>query len=136
MQLQQEIGVPITTLCPCSKAISDYGAHNQRGLLSIRLFHDAVNGGSPLICLEDVVELAERSGSAPLYPVLKREDERFVTMQAFDHPRFVEDVARSAATLLRDAPGFDRFSLRITNFESIHDHNAFARVYPTAPKDV
>ncbi|MEZ5325791.1 MAG: GTP cyclohydrolase FolE2 [Verrucomicrobiales bacterium] len=121
--------VPVKSLCPCSKAISDYGAHNQRGIVDIQLrcAPDA-NGQPHLVWIEELVEVAESSASAPVYALLKREDERHVTMQAFDNPAFVDDIARNVAVRLREEPRVTWFKVRVTNFESIHNHSAFAVV--------
>src|SRR5579862_8403357 len=90
------VRVPVTSLCPCSKAISDYGAHNQRGYVTIELRTVPDDFGLPaIVWFEELVDVAERSGSAPVYPLLKRVDERHVTMQAYDNPAFVEDVVRT-----------------------------------------
>ncbi len=123
------VRVPVTSLCPCSKAISDYGAHNQRGYVTIEV--RAANGagdGSQLIWIEELVEVAERSASAPVFALLKREDERFVTMQAYENPVFVEDIVRNAALILREDPRVDWFRVHAENQESIHNHDAFAQV--------
>lgn len=122
------VRVPVTSLCPCSKAISDYGAHNQRGYVTIELRTRQDEEGVPaLIWIEELVDIAERSGSAPVYPLLKRVDERHVTMQAYDNPAFVEDVVRNAAVQLQDDPRISWFSVHAANEESIHNHSAFAR---------
>jgi GTP cyclohydrolase I len=120
-----EVGVPVTSLCPCSKAISDYGAHNQRGTIttSVRTVRP-----TDFIWIEELVEIAEASGSAPVYPLLKRADERFVTMQAYDHPVFVEDMVRNVATRMQADARVQWFSVRAVNAESIHNHAAFANV--------
>lgn len=118
-----EVQVAITSLCPCSKAISDYGAHNQRGTVSMAVrFH----GDAPQI--EELVAIAEASASAPLYPVLKRPDERHVTMQAYDNPAFVEDIARGVAEGLQNDSRILEFEVSVVNAESIHNHDAFAQV--------
>jgi GTP cyclohydrolase I len=122
------VTVPVTTLCPCSKEISEYGAHNQRGYVTLEVRPKATAGGWELILIEDLIEIAEKSGSAPLYALLKRTDERFVTMQAYDNPVFVEDVVRNAAALLRADKRVASFSVKAVNHESIHDHNAFATI--------
>ncbi len=122
-----EVSVPVTSLCPCSKAISDYGAHNQRSQLRVRVRSVDLAERS-MIWIEELVELAERSASAPVYPLLKRADERHVTMQAFDNPVFVEDMVRNVAVVLRDDPRVAWFEVRAENQESIHNHAAFARV--------
>lgn len=120
------VTVPVTTLCPCSKEISDYGAHNQRGHVTIEVRPKPKGTSCELILIEELIEIAEKSGSAPVYALLKRPDERHVTMQAYDNPVFVEDVVRTAAALLRDDPRVASFTVKAVNQESIHDHNAFA----------
>ena len=126
----QCVTVPVTTLCPCSKEISAYGAHNQRGYVEVTLEHDFddQNASEVKICLEEVIEQVEACASAPLYPILKRVDERFVTMQAYDEPRFVEDMVRSVAVKMREDSRMDRWTVKVTNHESIHQHNAYAVV--------
>jgi GTP cyclohydrolase I len=123
------VRVPVTSLCPCSKAISDYGAHNQRGHISIevRTAPDAT-GRPELIWIEELVGVAEASASAPVYALLKREDERHVTMQAYDNPVFVEDMVRNVAARLAADPRVRWFRVHAVNHESIHNHGAFARV--------
>lgn len=122
------VKVPVTTLCPCSKEISDYGAHNQRGTITVTVRPKRKNGLWELIWIEEVIAIAERSASAPVYPLLKRPDERHVTMQAFDNPVFVEDVVRNAAKLLQREKRVAWFEIRAVNQESIHNHSAFAVV--------
>lgn len=128
--LSQYVEVPITTLCPCSKEISEYGAHNQRGYVEIELHHHFTVEQDPevKICLEELIEGVEAKASSPLYPVLKRTDERYVTMLAYEQPRFVEDMVREVAVMLRDDTRIDRWTVRVTNHESIHQHNAYAVV--------
>jgi GTP cyclohydrolase I len=128
--LTQYVEVPVTTLCPCSKEISEYGAHNQRGYVEIELQHQFTVEQNPevKICLEELIEGVESKASSPLYPVLKRTDERYVTMQAYEQPRFVEDMVREVAVMLRDDARIDRWTVRVTNHESIHQHNAYAVV--------
>lgn len=123
------VTVPITTLCPCSKEISDYGAHNQRGYVTIEVQPKRKGQKCELIWIEELIEVAEKSGSAPLYALLKRPDERHVTMQAYENPVFVEDVVRNAAAQLSTDPRIDRFMVKTVNHESIHDHNAFAVIH-------
>jgi GTP cyclohydrolase IB len=118
------VRVPVTSLCPCSKEISDYGAHSQRGYVTI----EALAESSGPLSFEDLVDVAEASGSAPIYPLLKRPDERFVTMQAYDTPAFVEDVVRTASLALMDDPRVNAFVVEAENQESIHDHAAVATV--------
>jgi GTP cyclohydrolase I len=122
--------VPVTTLCPCSQAVSDYGAHNQRcyATISVGLLMVDDPTDDQIVWIEDLVALAERHASAPIYPTLKREDERFVTMQAFDNPAFVEDLARGIALELQDDPRVTRFYVEVSSDESIHNHRAFARI--------
>lgn len=123
------VQVPVTSLCPCSKAISDYGAHNQRGYVTIqvRSTHSA-DGNPELIWIEELIEIAEQAASSPVYPLLKRSDERYVTMQAYDNPVFVEDIVRNVAVQMRDDPRVAWFRVHAVNQESIHNHNAFACV--------
>jgi GTP cyclohydrolase I len=119
------VRVPLTSLCPCSKEISDYGAHNQRGYLDIDARCDSRRRS---VWLEDLIDLAETCGSAPIYPLLKRVDERHVTMQAYDNPVFVEDIARQAALALMADERICSFVVRVANQESIHNHEAVARI--------
>ena len=125
-----KVTVPVSTLCPCSKVISDYGAHNQRGYvtMSIRPKRDAGEAGWKMVWIEELIEVAELSASAPIYPLLKRVDERHVTMQAYDNPVFVEDVVRNVAGRLREDERIASFEVRAVNLESIHNHSAFAVV--------
>jgi GTP cyclohydrolase I len=113
------IQVPVATLCPCSKAISDYGAHNQRGLVSVRLLY------KDFFWIEDVINMIEECASTPLYELLKRQDEKYVTEHAYDNPRFVEDVVREVYLGLKKL-GFTKFSVEAETEESIHNHNAYA----------
>lgn len=129
IRLRQCVKIPVTTLCPCSKAISEYGAHNQRGVIALELFHRLSSAKrTTFIGLEELVDLLETCGSSPLYPLLKRPDERYVTMQAFENPTFVEDVVRNVAVALQKDSRVDRFRVRVENHESIHQHNAFALI--------
>jgi GTP cyclohydrolase I len=123
------VRVPVTSLCPCSKAISDYGAHNQRGYITIELrpFRNA-DGTPKLVWFEELVEIAESSASAPVYPLLKRPDERHVTMQAYDNPVFVEDMVRNVAAKLCADMRVAWFRVHAANQESIHNHDAFAEI--------
>jgi GTP cyclohydrolase FolE2 len=124
-QLTLGVRVPVTTLCPCSKEISEYGAHNQRGYVDI----SATVVPGTQIAFEDLIDIAESSASAPIHPLLKRVDERHVTMQAYDAPTFVEDVVRTATLALVDDPRVIRFTIEAENHESIHDHAAVATVH-------
>lgn len=112
--------VPVTTLCPCSKEISAYGAHNQRGYVTVRVQPEG------MIWLEEIIDLIEAAASAPLYPVLKRPDEKFVTELAYDNPRFVEDMVREVALAFDAHPEIKSYEVEVENHESIHDHNAYA----------
>jgi len=125
------IGVraPVTTVCPCSKEISAYGAHNQRGIVQMRVASKRLIDGMPeIIWIEELVAIAEESASAPVYPLLKRPDERHVTMQAYDNPVFVEDLARNVSERLLEDARVAWFEVHVTNNESIHNHDAFARI--------
>lgn len=121
--------VPVTSLCPCSKAISDYGAHNQRGQVTIEVRSRTTEEGLPaLVWIEELIEVAESSASAPVYALLKRQDERHVTMQAYDNPVFVEDLVRNVAMRLQADDRITWFRVHALNQESIHNHNAFAEI--------
>jgi GTP cyclohydrolase IB len=121
------VEVPVTSLCPCSKEISEYGAHNQRGHITIEVRSTLSADGSPeLIWIEELIDVAERSASAPVYPLLKRVDERHVTMQAYDNPVFVEDMVRGVAVALKGDSRVSWFRAQAVNQESIHNHDAFA----------
>ncbi len=115
-----DVEVPVMTVCPCSKAISDEGAHSQRTLVRISV---RMTGFS---WIEDFVAMAENSASSPVYTLLKREDEKFVTEHAFANPTFVEDVVRNVATQLIQHPHVSWFRVVVESLESIHGHNAFA----------
>lgn len=123
------VRVPVTSLCPCSKEISDYGAHNQRGYITIDIRSNRTESGEPeIVWIEELIEIAERSASSPVYALIKRSDERFVTMQAYDNPVFVEDMVRIAAEQLMKDPRVTWFRVHAENDESIHNHNAFAEL--------
>ena len=128
------VQVPVTSLCPCSKAISDYGAHNQRGVITMEVRCVRHDGELALIWIEELIEVAERSASAPVYPLLKRADERHVTMQAYDNPVFVEDMVRNVAAELRADNRVAWFRVHAVNHESIHNHGAFAGVEWSRPR--
>lgn len=117
------VEVPYTSLCPCSREISAYGAHNQRGIM--RAFV-RFSSGKECIYIEDLASLMEQQASCQIYPLLKREDEKFVTEAAYDNPKFVEDILRDMVLILRKQPGIKWFRLECENFESIHNHNAYA----------
>ena len=116
------VDVPVTTLCPCSKEISDYGAHNQRALVSVNITYPE----DEHIWIEDLVSDIEKCASSALYPLLKREDEKFVTEHAYDNPKFVEDVLRDVVLLLRNNDIIDSFEVECESIESIHNHSAWA----------
>jgi len=116
------ITVPVTTLCPCSKEMSSGGAHNQRGQVTVTLEFKG------FFWIEDIIEIIEQSASAPVYSLLKREDEKFVTDRAYDHPMFVEDLVREITRRLREDENFTWFKVEAENFESIHNHSAYAMV--------
>jgi len=120
------VTVPVTTLCPCSKEIADYGAHNQRGYVRV-----AVRPDGDVLWIECIIDLIEAAASAPLYPVLKRPDEKFVTEQAYDNPRFVEDMVREVSIAFDNEPRILSYEIEVENHESIHAHNAYACVKRT-----
>ncbi len=116
------IKVPATSLCPCSKEISAYGAHNQRCEISARVRFTGT------LWIEDLVKIMESVASAPVYAVLKRPDEKFVTEQAFDNPKFVEDIIRDLALAMERHHQITWYNIQSENFESIHNHNAYALI--------
>ncbi len=116
------VKVPATSLCPCSKAISAYGAHNQRCEIEARV---RVEG---LLWIEELVALCEAAASAPVYSVLKRPDEKHVTEEAYDNPKFVEDIVRDLAVMLENEDRITWYAINSENFESIHAHNAYAYI--------
>jgi GTP cyclohydrolase I len=117
-----EVAVPVKSLCPCSKEISDYGAHNQRSLVTIRveLLQD--------IPWHDLVRHAEESASSEIWPMLKRADEKWITERAYENPKFVEDLVRDVALRLNRDERIGRYTVDVENFESIHNHSAYARI--------
>ena len=125
MKFSLGLTVPFTSLCPCSKEISTFGAHNQRSLCKVRLnFADAEKLCN--VSIEKFVRLIEAQGSAEIFPLLKREDEKFVTESAYNNPKFVEDILRDVVLTLRQVKNLSAFAVECENFESIHSHNAFA----------
>jgi GTP cyclohydrolase I len=118
----QQVVVPVTSLCPCSKKIADYGAHNQRAAITI-----AVEIADDLP-LEQQVRFAEDAASSELWALLKRPDEKYVTERAYDNPKFVEDVVRDIALALNRDERILAYSVASENFESIHNHSAFAQI--------
>jgi GTP cyclohydrolase IB len=110
----------VTTLCPCSKAISKYGAHNQRGEVTVQI------RSTKAIWIEDLIAITEASASAELYSLLKRQDEKAVTERAYENPVFVEDLVRNVALKLNNHPDVTWYKVEAENYESIHNHNAYA----------
>lgn len=117
--------VPAKALCPCSKAISDRGAHNQRSLIKASIH---MNLEAQVPAISRLIALIEDAASSPVYPLLKREDEKHVTEYAYDHPVFVEDIVRHVAEKLYDLPAARKFAVEAINQESIHAHDCFARL--------
>jgi|TARA_B110000438_G_C15674320_1_gene589537 GTP cyclohydrolase IB len=114
--------VPVTSLCPCSKKISKYGAHNQRAHVTLTL---ETNG---FIWIEDIIEIIEKQASCELYGILKRPDEKYVTEKAYENPKFVEDIVRDIATDLKTNKKVNKYRIESENFESIHNHSAYALI--------
>ena len=122
VDLVSEVNVPITSVCPCSKEISDQGAHNQRGQVKLQTRF------KKFIWLEDMIELVESCASCDIYSVLKRVDEKQVTEYSYDNPKFVEDIVRDVAARLREDENITWFAVSAENFESIHNHSAYAHI--------
>jgi GTP cyclohydrolase IB len=120
LEISARVEVPVHTLCPCSKEIATVSAHNQRGTVCITV------GMSKFVWIEDLIQIAEDSASSPLYALLKREDEKFITERAYENPRFVEDVVREVALRLQNLTGLRSYTIEVENFESIHNHSAYA----------
>jgi GTP cyclohydrolase I len=114
--------LPLTSLCQCSKELSRIGAHNQLSIKTVRVRYQ------DFIWIEDLVDVIEQCGSSPLYALLKREDEKYVTELAYENPRFVEDMVREAYSRLAAMKNITWFSVETENFESIHNHSAYAAV--------
>lgn len=114
--------VPVTSLCPCSKSISQYGAHNQRSHVTVQV------KANQWIWVEELIDLVEGQASSQLYGLLKRPDEKYVTEYAYDHPKFVEDMVRDVAAQLKADDRVDWFIVESENFESIHNHSAYALI--------
>lgn len=121
------IKVPVTSLCPCSRELSVYGAHNQRSIMTVQVRYNE------FIWIEDLIEIIEECGSSPVYSLLKREDEKFVTERAYENPRFVEDMVREATVRLLAQDNITWFSVEAENFESIHKHSAYAAIERSKP---
>ena len=114
--------VPVTSLCPCSKEISDYGAHNQRSHVIVEV------RSSPSIQIEELIEVVEQQASSELYGLLKRPDEKYITEHAYDNPKFVEDMVRDVAGRFNADDRITHYSVSVENFESIHNHSAYAQI--------
>jgi GTP cyclohydrolase IB len=130
IDLVSEVVVPISSVCPCSKEISDAGAHNQRGRvhLSTRF--------KKFIWMEDMIEIVERSASSDVFSVLKRSDEKFITEKGYENPKFVEDIVRDIALELKADKNITWFAVEVENFESIHNHNAYAFISSGEPPKI
>ena len=121
------VRVPVKSLCPCSREISDYGAHNQRGCVEISVeLADSTDARS--VDFLSLIDIAEQAGSSEIYSVLKRPDERYVTMRAYENPAFVEDITRTVAAALQAVGQIRSGRVRVVNQESIHRHDAYASV--------
>lgn len=121
-EFTMRVVVPVTSLCPCSKKISDYGAHNQRSHVTITVRTNS------FVWIEDVIHMAESQASCELYGLLKRPDEKYVTEKAYDNPKFVEDIVRDVAEVLNKDARIDAYVVESENFESIHNHSAYALI--------
>lgn len=117
-----KVVVPVTSLCPCSKNISDYGAHNQRSHVTLTVRVDS------FVWIEDLIDLVEKEASCEIFGLLKRPDEKFVTERAYDNPKFVEDMVRDIAARLNDDSRITAYIVESENFESIHNHSAYALI--------
>lgn len=117
-----KVVVPVTSLCPCSKEISDYGAHNQRSHVTVTARTDG------FIWIEEIIDMIEEESSCEIYGLLKRPDEKYVTERAYDNPKFVEDMVRDVAARLNKDPRIIAYTLESENFESIHNHSAYALI--------
>ncbi len=120
--LLMKVVIPVTSLCPCSKGISDYGAHNQRSHVTITARTNTH------VWIEELVRIAEQEASCELFGLLKRPDEKYVTEHAYDNPKFVEDMVRDIATVLNADERIDAYAVESENFESIHNHSAYALI--------
>jgi GTP cyclohydrolase I len=121
-QMTVKVVVPVTSLCPCSKEISEYGAHNQRSHVTVT----ARTKG--FVWIEDLIDIVEEEASCEIYGLLKRPDEKYVTERAYDNPKFVEDMVRDVAALLNLDERITRYVVESENFESIHNHSAYALI--------
>jgi GTP cyclohydrolase I len=121
-QITIRVEVPVTSLCPCSKEIADYGAHNQRSHVTVTA------KTNKFLWIEELIDVVEREASCELYGLLKRPDEKFVTERAYDNPKFVEDMVRDVAQRLNEDDRITAYVVESENFESIHNHSAYALV--------
>ena len=121
-QTRIKVQIPVTSLCPCSKSISDYGAHNQRSHVTVEV------KTSDFVWIEEIIDLVEKQASCQLYGLLKRPDEKYVTEHAYDNPKFVEDMVRDVAGVLNEDDRIRSYVLESENFESIHNHSAYAMI--------
>lgn len=127
--MQLKVVVPVTSLCPCSKQISDYGAHNQRSHVTVTVTTDG------FVWIEDLIDLIEKEASCELYGLLKRPDEKIVTERAYNNPKFVEDMVRDVAQRLNEDDRISAYSVESENFESIHNHSAYAMIIKDKSED-
>ena len=114
--------VPVLSLCPCSKEISEFGAHNQRAYITVGIVY------KDFVWLEELIEIIENAASSQVYSLLKRPDEKYVTEKSYDNPKFVEDIARDIAIALKNDSRISKFSIEAESIESIHNHNAYAMI--------
>ena len=121
-ELMIKVVVPVTSLCPCSKKISEYGAHNQRSHVTVTARIDE------FVWIEELIDVVEKEASCELYGLLKRPDEKFVTERAYDNPKFVEDMVRDVAARLNEDDRVSYYIVESENFESIHNHSAYALI--------
>ena len=128
-RFKMQVLVPVTSLCPCSKEISEYGAHNQRSHVTVTA------ETADFVWIEELVELVERQASCELYGLLKRPDEKYVTERAYDNPKFVEDLVRDVAAALNGDARVISYAVEAENFESIHNHSAYALIEHDKRKD-
>ena len=127
--IQTKVVVPVTSLCPCSKSISDYGAHNQRSHVTVKVRSEA------FVWIEELIEIVEKEASSELYGLLKRVDEKFVTEKAYDNPKFVEDMVRDVAARFNQDERIIAYTVESENFESIHNHSAYAQITKDKKQD-
>lgn len=126
-EIQVKVLIPVTSLCPCSKKISAYGAHNQRSHVTVTIKL------KEFMWIEDMISMVEAQASSQLYGLLKRPDEKYVTERAYDNPKFVEDMVRDIATAFNNEPRIKNYIVECENFESIHNHSAYACISSNNP---